>query len=152
VRTTVAHLPPVRPATAASPRPTFIVDDDPVSHLLITQALVYAGLTNPTLTFLDGADAMSELLARAASGPSHLPALVFLDWQMPGLDGIDVLSRMHRTADLQDVPVIMLSANDGAQQVTQAYELGARSYLVKPLAFSALGGVVRNLALPWQLA
>ena len=133
-------------------RPIFLVDDDAGSQLLIAHALIDAGLTNPTEGFLDGALAMSELLARSSgSGASHLPALVFLDWHMPNCSGIEVLAQMRSTVGLERVPVIMLSACDHARNVNEAYRLGASSYLIKPLAFSALRGVVRNLTLPWQL-
>ena len=155
MRTALATLATPRPLPSAGPavsgRAVFVLDDDPVSQLLIDQALSDAGLTNTRVAFTDGTAGLRELLARNADGPSRLPVLVFLDWRMPGCDGIDVLATMRRTPGLERVPVVMLSADDDARQVTQAYELGASSYLVKPLAFSALGAVVRNLALPWQL-
>jgi DNA-binding response OmpR family regulator len=58
---------------------------------------------------------------------------------------------MTQTPGLAGIPVIMLSARASAAEVTRAYRLGARSYLVKPVGFTALGAVARDLGLPWVL-
>lgn len=136
---------------AAGPCPIFIIDDDPGSQLLIAQALSDCDLVNPVVALLDGDDALLELHRLASLGPSHLPRLVFLDWQLPSCEGVEVLQAMRHAPALRNVPVVMLSADDDAHQVIRAYALGASSYLVKPLAFSALCGVVRNLSLRWQI-
>lgn len=133
-------------------RPILVVDDDAAAQLLIGEALYDVGLVNPVLTSLDGRDAMEALRELVRLGPGHVPALILLDWQMPGCDGIEVLRWLRSTPGLGLVPVVMLSANDNAHQVTEAYSLGASGYLVKPLAFAALGATVRGLGLLWRLA
>jgi CheY-like chemotaxis protein len=142
------------PATSSPDgcRPIFVVDDDAVAQLLIGEALSSAGLVNPVVTSPDGRDAIAALRELARLGPAHVPALIFLDWQVPGCDGIEVLRWLRSTPGLELVPVVMLTGNDSAEQVMQAYDLGASSYLVKPLAFSALGETVRSMGLPWRLA
>ena len=140
-----------RSSSAASP-PVFVVDDDAVSQLLVSEALADLGLVNPVVALFDGQAAIREFERLAALRPAALPGLVFLDWQMPGCDGIEVLRWMRHVPALRCVPVIMLSSDDSVHQVKQAYDLGASSYLVKPLAFSALGAVVRSLQLRWQIA
>ncbi len=136
---------------AAGPAPIYVVDDDAVAQVLVGQALSRAGLVNPVVALFDGEQAIRELRRVAALGASHLPGLVVLACELPAFDGIEVLRWMRSSAGLVRVPVVMLSADSIAQNVTQAYALGASSYLVKPLAFSTLGSVVRNLALPWQI-
>lgn len=153
---TVAHPVPSASLHAASPpagyRPIFVVDDDPVAQLFIAKALSSAGLVNPVVTSMDGREAITALHELAMLGPGHIPALIVLDWQMPGCDGIEVLRWLRSTPGLELIPVVMLSIEDNAQQVMQAYAEGASSYLVKPVAFDALGAVVRNLRAPWGLA
>jgi CheY-like chemotaxis protein len=137
--------------TASHPRPILVVDDDPVARALINEYLAVTGLLNPRLELPDGVQAIAEMQRRADLGADHLPALVLLDRHMPGCSGLDVLRWMRRTPALADVPVVLLSGDSAAAAVTQAYQLGARSYLVKPVGFEALGAVVRDLGLPWLL-
>jgi DNA-binding response OmpR family regulator len=59
---------------------------------------------------------------------------------------------MRHILELAQVPVVILSGDDRAENVTRAYSLGAASYLIKPVGFQALGAVVRALPLPWFLA
>ena len=147
-----AELAPTARVEANGPRPIFVIDDDLIAQIMIARALEAAGISNPVVDFSDGHEVIVELHRLDQLGAAHIPALVFLDWQMPGCDGIEVLRWMRGTAGLAHVPVIMLSAEESAQQVRQAYDLGASSYLVKPLAFTALGSVVRGMGLSWQIA
>ena len=142
---TLAKAPSVRA------RPIFIVEDDAVSRLLLAACLTGLGLMNPTVELADGDQAIRELHRRMEEDPESLPVLLLLDRRLPGTSGIEVLHWMRLQPELRDVPVVMLSGDDGADDVTEAYRLGVRSYLVKPVAFAALGLVVREMGLPWLL-
>lgn len=133
-------------------RPVLIADDDPTARLLIDRYLQAGGLVNPTVHLEDGAETMTELRRRADLGGDDVPALLLLDGQMPGRSGLDVLRWLADQPALTSLPVIVLSGQSGAADVNSAYALGARSVLVKPVGFEALGEVIRDLALPWQLA
>lgn len=132
--------------------PVFIVDSDPGSRCRIAGALVSVGLRNPCVELHDAAAAIDELLRSADLGPGHVPALVVLDWHLSGRCGVEVLRSMRQVPALARVPVVLLSGEEDPRSVVLAFELGASSYLVKPLGFDALGGVVRDLGLPWVLA
>jgi len=131
-------------------RPVLIADDDPIARLLIAQYLAVLGLTNPLRPCASGDEVVAEL-ERAAQGRGPLPALILLDGQMPGRSGMQVLAWIQATPAVAGIPVVMLSGQDQASDVNSAYTLGARSYLVKPVGFEALGAVIRDLGLPWQL-
>lgn len=131
--------------------PVAIVDDDATSRAMADLALSRLGLVNPRLVLHDGGEAIEQLGRRARLGPPHVPALVLLDAQMPVASGMEVLSWMRRTVGLEAVPVVVLSADDSTQAVKQAYDLGAVSYLVKPVGYDALETVVRGLVQPWML-
>jgi CheY-like chemotaxis protein len=146
------------PSASSSPRtptrterPVFVVDADPACRLLIGQSLATLGLGNPCLEFSDGSSVIRAMQQCLDAGAGQLPALVLLDTELTGTSGADVLEWMVQTHGLTGIPVIMLSARDSAVDVTRAYRLGARSYLVKPVGFRALGSVARNLGLPWTL-
>lgn len=111
-----------------------VIDDDPNVTSVIKRGLVYDGYAVDT----------------AATGPQGLtiardraPDLVILDVMMPGLDGYDVLGRLRR-ADAS-VPVMMLTAKDGAEDQVKGLELGADDYVVKPFRFEVLSARVKAL-------
>jgi CheY-like chemotaxis protein len=131
-------------------RPIFIVDDDADSRSMIRACLVGLGLTNPSVELASGTEARMEL-RRCVDVEAALPVLVVLDRRMRGSSGLDLLRWMRTTPALCDVPVVMISGDDDAAGVTDAYDLGVRSYLVKPVGFEVLASVVRDLGLPWQL-
>ncbi|MDX6215741.1 MAG: hypothetical protein QOG99_1325 [Frankiales bacterium] len=133
-------------------RPIFIVDDDADSRSMIGACLLALGLTNPSVELASGNEARIALRRCLDVDAAALPVLVVLDRQMPGSSGLDLLRWMRTTPALRNVPVVMLSGDDDAAGVTHAYELGVRSYLVKPVGFDVLASVVRDLGLPWQLA
>jgi CheY-like chemotaxis protein len=151
-------LEPVRPARVVSApdgsvrvRPILIVDDDPSARLLVQESLRLLGLDNPRVEASDGGQAIDELRRLLALGPAFLPAIVLLDRHMAGASGLDVLRWMRATPGLAELPVVMLTADDALDGVTEAYALGVSSYLIKPVGFGALAAVITGLALPWRL-
>ena len=111
-----------------------VIDDDPAVTSVIKRGLVYDGYTVDTAA--TGAQGLTIARDRA-------PDLVILDVMMPGLDGYDVLGRLRR-AD-SSLPVMMLTAKDGAADQVKGLELGADDYVVKPFRFEVLSARVKAL-------
>jgi sigma-B regulation protein RsbU (phosphoserine phosphatase) len=101
-----------------------IVDDNEDNRYTLTRRLQREGYTNLT-TANDGQQALDLLQSRPFD-------LVLLDVMMPGLNGYEVLERMHADKRLRHVPVIMISALDEIDSVIRCIELGAEDYLAKP--------------------
>jgi CheY-like chemotaxis protein len=141
-----------RPRAPQTGRPVFVVDADPACRELIRTSLSALGLGNPCVEFSDGASVVRAMQQCLDVDGAELPALVLLDADLAGTSGADVLEWMAaRTGLGATPPVIMLSARASAGDVNRAYRLGARSYLVKPVGFSAIGSVARDLGLAWML-
>jgi CheY-like chemotaxis protein len=113
---------PGRPV-AAGPLTILVADDDPTVVRLLTLALEQDGFRMVTAT--DGESA----LARARL--EH-PALILLDWQMPGADGIEVTRALRDDPDLRDVPVVLITAQSGAANTAAGFAAGVTDYLTKP--------------------
>ena len=110
-----------------------VVDDDPEILGLLRRGLTYEGFV------VEEAESGKEALAKARTSP---PDLVILDVMMPGLDGLEVCQRLRQ---MDDVPVLMLSAKRTVPDRVAGLEKGADDYLVKPFAFDELLARVRAL-------
>ena len=111
-----------------------VIDDDPTVTSVLKRGLVYDGYTVDTA----GTGAQGLTIAR-----DRTPDLVILDVMLPGLDGYEVLDRLRRAN--ANVPVLMLTAKDGAEDQVKGLELGADDYVVKPFRFEVLSARVKAL-------
>jgi DNA-binding response OmpR family regulator len=139
--------------TSTSP-PIMLVEDDGGQALLVQKVLAKSGLTNPVRTFGDGQEAIAYL---GGQGPysdrtEHpLPAVALLDVHVPHKSGLEILTWLRQQSDLVNVPVIMLSGSSESTDIDRAFELGADTYLVKPVGFDALLDALTGLGLPWAI-
>jgi len=103
-----------------------VVDDDPTSRRLLSRALSSAGFTTREAT--DAADALERLEA-------HLPALLLLDYDMPGLNGAELLQRLRADADpaVAQLPATMLTGHGGTESEVLCLEAGADDFVTKPI-------------------
>ncbi|HEX8099805.1 MAG TPA: response regulator [Actinomycetota bacterium] len=128
-----------------------LVEDDPGQALLIKRVLGRAQLMNPICAFSDGDQALSYLQGQDPSFTGDTPALILLDLHLPGKSGLEILEWIRAQDAFRGVPVLMLSASTESKDIDRAFELGADSYLIKPVAFDALVDLVTSLGLPWVI-
>jgi CheY-like chemotaxis protein len=95
------------------------------------------------LTYLDG---LNEFADRAKH---PLPTLVFLDLKLPAMSGFEVLTWMRQQPKLAHMQVVVLTGSRKSLDVYRAYELGASSYLVKPVQAQDIARLAESLKLPW---
>jgi len=88
-----------------------------------------------------------ELLQGLRSAARQAPDVIFLDINMPRLDGFEVLTQLKADPHLRTIPVIMVTSTDSQREINRAYELGASSYVVKPVGVEAFIDRVRKLGL-----
>jgi CheY-like chemotaxis protein len=116
---------PPGPTMTAGPLTILVADDDPTIVRLLTLALEPDGFRVVTAT--DGKTALDRVRLER-------PALILLDWQMPGADGIEVTRALRREPDpeLRDVPVVLITAQSGADNTAAGFAAGVTDYLTKP--------------------
>jgi two-component system response regulator len=110
-------------------------------------------ITNPIVVANDGVEALDYLLgtgAQAANGPIR-PTVVLLDMKMPRLNGLDVLERIRKQPETRLIPVVILTSSDEEQDMLRSYDLGANSYVRKPVDFNEFADAVGKLGLYWVL-
>jgi len=138
----------------AGGHPILLVEDDHGQALLVEQVFRRAGVANPLQVFHEGYGALAYLEGKESYADRKrfpLPVLILLDLHVPGRSGLEVLTCVRSQPDLSGIPVVMLSGSSESEDIDRAFELGADSYLVKPVAFDALLDTVSGLGLPWMI-
>ncbi len=131
-----------------------LVEDNPDDVLLIKRAFAKARIINPLQVVTDGEEALFYL----AGEPPYedrsvypLPIFVLLDLKLPKRSGLEVLSWLRAQTLLKRLPVVVLTSSRETPDINKAYDLGANSYLVKPVAFEDLVEMVKTLGLYWLI-
>jgi CheY-like chemotaxis protein len=129
-----------------------LAEDDPNDVLLIQRAFQKAGFHNSLKVVRDGEQAIEYLSGTGEySDRKHfpLPFLVLLDLKMPGTDGFEVLQWVRADRDLKRLLVIVLTSSNLQSDVDRAYDLGANSYLVKPVEFQEMVNMIQRFEVYW---
>lgn len=95
----------------------------------------------------DGAQAIDALFGTDANG--KLPDLVLLDLKLPKVSGLEVLQRIRNDERTKTLPIVVLTSSDEERDIVESYNLGANSYIRKPVDFDEFIDAVRQLGLYW---
>lgn len=128
------------------------VDDDPSDALLLQQACRRAEVSFQLQTVGDGQSAIAYLAGTGsfANREEHpLPTLLLLDLKMPRMTGFDVLKWVRSNKEFRTLPVVVFTASNQEGDIRQAYEMGANSYLVKPVGIHTLIDMIKLLDNYW---
>lgn len=137
------------------PQATFtilLVEDDHDDGLLIQRAFRKAKIANPIQVASDGDEAVAYLGGKARYGDRRrfpLPVLILLDLKLPRRSGFEVLEWLRSQPGLKRTPVVILTSSKETVDINRAYELGANSYLLKPVTFEALQEIMQAISLHW---
>lgn len=129
-----------------------LVDDDPNDVILVERAIRKAGLAYPIIHRRDGEEAIEYLCGKPPYSDRTkypLPKLILLDIKMPKLTGFDVLAWIQGQPSLAKIPVVILTASVRQEDQHQAGKLGAVGYRTKPVDFSELVEIIRDVNGRW---
>ena len=136
------------------PQNILLVEDNPKDEMLTLRSLKKCHVANEVIVVRDGAEALDYLFATgdyAGRDLSDLPTVVLLDLKMPKIDGLEVLRRIRADERYQMLPVVLLTSSDEERDILAGYELGANSYVRKPVAFADFSRAVADLGRYWLL-
>jgi CheY-like chemotaxis protein len=131
-----------------------LVEDDPNDIILIKRAFEKANITNPLQVVENGEEAISYLTGKGRYGNRvkyPLPMLLLLDLKLPRKSGHEVLEWLRKQPMLKRLTVVVLTSSQQSSDINRAYDLGANSYLVKPVTFNALVEMVKVLNFYWVI-
>ena len=127
-----------------------LVEDDEGHQVLIKENLRAGGIVNDVVYMKDGQEALDYLMRRGHwqdPAKSPRPGLILLDIKMPKIDGFSVLEKVKADPQLRLIPVLMLTSTDDQMEINRCYNLGANSYVVKPVSYDAFQERVKSLGL-----
>jgi len=135
-------------------RSILLVEDNPDDQKLTLRALKKNNITNEIVVAEDGAQALDYLFGRgqfAGRDVGTTPALVLLDLKLPKVDGLSVLAQLRADARTKLVPVVILTSSREEQDVVRGYQLGANSYVQKPVDFLEFVEAAGRLGVYWLI-
>ena len=122
-----------------------LIEDDPGDVLITREAFAENKVRNHLSVVTDGVRALQFLRQEADYAGAPRPDLILLDLNLPRMDGHEVLASIKSDADLQRIPVVVLTTSDAEEDVLRSYDLHANAYVTKPVDFERFLGVVRQI-------
>jgi len=129
-----------------------LVEDNPDDVALTLRALKKNNIANEVVVARDGEEALEYLTATgkyAGRSVTDLPQIVLLDLKLPKVGGLEVLRAMRADPHTRLLPVVVLTSSSEEGDVIASYDLGANSYIRKPVDFNQFQEAVRQLGLYW---
>lgn len=130
-------------------QPILLVEDNPVDLDLTLRAFASRKLTNPIEIARDGEEALAYI-EKWEKG-DDIPVVILLDLKLPKVNGLEVLEVIKKHPVFKTIPVVVLTTSSESTDVKAAYELGANSYIVKPVDFDKFIEVAKQIELYWSV-
>ena len=135
--------------TQTSQPPILLVDDNPMDVELTLRAFQRRRLVNPVEVARDGEEALAWIPRWDKGEPR--PVAILLDLKLPRVSGLEVLKTLKTHPSYRSIPVVVLTSSAASRDVETAYELGANSYIVKPVDFDKFTQVAAQIELYWTV-
>lgn len=129
-----------------------MADDDPEDRMLTSEGLEESKLANDLRFVEDGEELLDYLYQRGKfSDPDQAPrpGLILLDLNMPRKDGREALEEIKSDPYLRSIPVVVLTVSKAEEDIIRSYDIGANSYITKPVTFEGLVETIKALGLYW---
>ena len=127
-------------------RKILLVEDNPDDERLTIRALRKGNIANDILVARNGEEALALVL-----NAEPLPCVVLLDLKLPKIDGLEVLQHIRSNERTRLLPVVVLTSSSEDRDIIESYNLGANSYVRKPVDFDQFTEAVRQLGLYWAV-
>lgn len=131
-----------------------LVEDSMDDATLTIRALKRHNLANNLVHLKDGTEALEFIFGTgkyASRNTSNMPKVILLDLKMPKMNGTEVLRKIKSNSQTKTIPVVVLTSSAEDPDIKLCYELGANSYIVKPVEFENFAKTVTELGLYWMI-
>lgn len=138
-------------ASDSDERTILLVEDNPQDAELTLRAFKRQGIENEIVVARDGAEALDILFGDGERPARPLPMLILLDLKLPKVSGLEVLQEIRANARTRRLPVVVMTTSREERDVITSYDLGANSYVRKPVGYEEFNDAVRHLGFYWLL-
>ena len=135
-------------------RVILLVEDNPDDEMLTLRAFKKNNIANEVIVARDGAEALEYLFGTGQYEKrdlSIMPAVILLDLKLPKVDGLEVLRRLRANDRTRRLPVVIVTSSKEERDIVSSYDMGANSYIHKPVDFDRFIQAVGQLGLYWLL-
>lgn len=129
--------------------PILLVEDNPVDLDLALRAFKKQNLTNNIVVARDGEKALQQI--ELWDKGEHIPIIILLDLKLPKVDGLEVLKTLKSHPVYSTIPIVVLTSSGDERDISEAYKLGANSYIIKPVSFDKFLEVAAHIELYWTV-
>jgi len=129
-----------------------IIEDNPNDAELMVRSLKKNHLANNLIVIDDGQEALDYISSKGKYVNRNIqepPKVIFLDLKLPKVDGLEVLKELKSNKTTKKIPVVVLTSSKEDPDITKAYELGANSYVVKPVDFEDFIKTLSQIGMYW---
>ena len=129
-----------------------LVEDNEDEAYMAIRELKKNNLANNLLHVKDGEEALEYIFGTGkydGRDIKNVPKLILLDLKMPKVNGIEVLRKIRTNKKTKKIPVVVLTSSQEGKDITEAYDLGVNSYIVKPIDFEKFSNSIREIGMYW---
>ena len=126
-----------------------LVEDNRDDEELAILAYERSRIGNQLVVVRDGQEALDYFFGTVGRDAQVLPQLVLLDLKMPKVSGLEVLRRLRAAPRTRRVPVVVLTSSKGDKDLFESYDLGANSYVRKPVDFALFADAIHQIQMYW---
>lgn len=129
-----------------------LIEDNPDDEVLTIRALKKNNILNEVVVARDGVEALNYLFSESGfegRDTNIMPEVILLDLKLPKIDGHGVLKRIRANSRTKLIPVVILTSSNEDKDVVDSYNLGANSYIRKPVDFDQFTEAIKQLGLYW---
>ena len=129
-----------------------LVEDNPKDEALTLRALKKNNILNDVVIARDGVEALAYLFGAGTDDGVNMnvmPQLILLDLKLPKVDGLQVLEKIREDERTRRLPVVVFTSSNEEEDMIKSYDLGANSYVRKPVEFEQFLEATRQLGLYW---
>ena len=131
-----------------------LVEDNPDDAALTIRALKKQNIANKLIHLKDGVEALDFIYGKGNYAGRNIqitPKVILLDLKMPKVNGMEVLEKLKSDETTKSIPIVMLTSSAEDPDIEKCYQLGANSYIVKPVEFEEFTKAVASLGMYWML-
>lgn len=132
-----------------------LVEDNITDAELTIRELKKHNMANNLFHVKNGEEALNFIFAKGQYSSNreiqYPPKVILLDIQMPKVNGIEVLQKIKEDPQTRSIPVVILTSSKENPDIQKCYDLGANSYIVKPVNFEGFAQAIKNLGFYWLL-